>query len=98
MPSEGRRRTTPGTSRGPTGDPNQNCAKDLLHYRRKVLGVGRMDSEGSRELIRAAYQKGAAAIKSRTWTEQERQERRQRARALGLGQQFPVRPHGGRQP
>jgi hypothetical protein len=52
---------------------------------RKALGVWRTDSEGSRRLIQAAAEAGAAAMHERGLTDDECDERSRRARALGLG-------------
>src|SRR5262245_55177485 len=51
-----------------------------LHWWRKVLGIGRMDSEGSRRLIEAAYRKGAKAMHRRGLTDEECDERARRSK------------------
>src|SRR5262245_20654845 len=63
---------------------------------RKALGVGRMDSAGSRRLIQAAAEQGAEGIKRREWTAEEREQYRQRAVELDLGR-FLVGPRLARQ-
>ncbi len=45
-------------------------------------------------LIQAAAQLGAAAIKARTWTREEREQQRQRSLALNLGQHLWSGYHG----
>src|SRR5262249_55776165 len=52
--------------------------KAIGHWRR-ALGVGRMDSPGSRRLIRAAAEAGAQGMKRREWTAEERDGYRRRA-------------------
>ncbi|HKB35614.1 MAG TPA: hypothetical protein VKD72_04115 [Gemmataceae bacterium] len=67
----------------------------MWHWRR-ALGVGRTDSPGSRRLIRAAAETGAEGIKRREWTDEEREQYRQRAVELDLGR-FLVAPRLERQ-
>ena len=61
---------------------------------RKALGISRAGTEGSRLLIQAAAHMGAAAIKARTWTQEESEQRRQRSVALGLGMYLNAGYHG----
>src|SRR5262245_26532891 len=63
---------------------------------RKALGVGRMDSPGSRRLIQAVAEQGAEGIKRREWTAEERERYRQRAVELDLAR-FLVAPRLERQ-
>jgi hypothetical protein len=49
---------------------------------RKALSIGRAGTPGSARLIRAAADKGALAMKERDWSDQEREQRRQRAAVL----------------
>jgi hypothetical protein len=55
-----------------------------------------MDSEGSRRLIRAAYEAGAAATAARGLTAAERRARRRRALKLNLGRNLITGYHGPR--
>jgi hypothetical protein len=61
-----------------------------------ALGVGRMDSEGSRRLIQAGAEAGAEAVRGRTWTEEERDRHRQVAVELNLAQYLTHGYHGPR--
>jgi hypothetical protein len=73
------------------------CVGVTLVWRwRKALGVGRTDSEGSRRLIQAAAEAGAAAMHDRGLTEEEADERRRRAVELNLGQYLHTGYHGPR--
>ncbi len=67
---------------------------DVVWRWRKLLGIPRAGTEGSRVLIQAAAQLGAAAIKARTWTREEREQQRQRSLALNLGQHLWSGYHG----
>jgi hypothetical protein len=61
---------------------------------RKAFGVGRADSEGSRRLIQAAADAGAKAIQRHEWTAAEREQRRQRSKALNLARSLKPGYHG----
>lgn len=61
---------------------------------RMVLGVGRWESEGSRQLLQEMSVKGAAAMKARGLTDAERKACRRRARQLNLGQYLKTGYHG----
>ena len=61
---------------------------------RKALGVGRIDSAGSRRLIQAAAEQGAEAIRARDWTEEERHQRRRVNAEKGLAQNLVTGYHG----
>ena len=61
---------------------------------RKALGVGRVDSQGSRRLIQAAAEQGAEAIRAREWTEKERQQRRRVNAEKGLARNLVTGYHG----
>jgi hypothetical protein len=63
---------------------------------RKALGVGRADSEGSRRLIQAAAETGAAAMHERGLADEEADERRRRAVELDLGRYLHTAYHGPR--
>ena len=55
---------------------------------RKILGVSRTNNEGNARLIQAACQQGAEDMKRRDWTDEEREQRRQRNRAMGLAKKL----------
>ena len=59
---------------------------------RQALGVGRMDSEGSRRLILAAGQAGADAMKQREFTPEEREKRSARAKQVNQAQHMRKKP------
>ena len=61
---------------------------------RKALGVGRIDSAGSRRLIQVAAEQGAEAIRARDWTEEERQLRRRVNAEKGLARNLVTGYHG----
>jgi len=61
---------------------------------RKALGGGRMDSEGSRRLIQAAVDLGAAKIRGKKLSSKQVERRRQTAKALNLGQYLQLGYHG----
>jgi hypothetical protein len=50
--------------------------KTAVQNRRRALGVGRTDNEGTARFVLAAAEKGANAVKEREWTAEERQRRR----------------------
>jgi hypothetical protein len=52
---------------------------------RRALGVGRMDSPGSRRLILAASEKGAEQVRHMDWSADQREERRRSAVENNLG-------------
>lgn len=64
----------------------------VCHWR-KVLGVGRADPEGSRRLIQAAAEEGAAATRAREWTNEERERCRQTTARLGQAAYLPAGYH-----
>jgi hypothetical protein len=61
---------------------------------RKALGVGRIDSAGSRRLIQAAAEQGAEAIRARGWTEEARHQRRWVNAEKGLARNLVTGYHG----
>jgi hypothetical protein len=61
---------------------------------RKALGVGRTNNEGTRRLVQAAAEMGTEALKSREWTDEERDARSRRAVELGLGRCLAAGYHG----
>jgi hypothetical protein len=68
----------------------------VVHRWRKALGVGRMDSEGSRRLILAASEKGADAVRGVPLPPEQVQQRRRTAIALNLGRNLRLGYHGRR--
>jgi hypothetical protein len=75
-------------------DRRRGVGGALVWRWRKALGVGRADPEGSRRLIRAAAEAGAAAMHERGLTDEEVEEQRRRAVELDLGQYLPMGYHG----
>jgi hypothetical protein len=61
---------------------------------RRALGVGRMDNEGSAQLMRAAAQMGGAAFGARGWTEEDRERLRQHNVRLGLAKHLVLDYNG----
>jgi hypothetical protein len=61
---------------------------------RKALGVGRADSEGSRRLIRAASEMGAAEQRGRQLPPEQVERRRRTARELNLARHLKAGYHG----
>jgi hypothetical protein len=61
------------------------ASKKAVWHWRKTLGVGRMDSEGSRRLIQAAAELGGAARRERGLTDEERHAASERGKRLNLG-------------
>jgi hypothetical protein len=59
------------------------ASETAVYHWRKALGVGRMDSEGSRRLIQA--EAGAAAMREHEFTDEECDQRSRQSLALGLG-------------
>src|SRR5262245_24977132 len=71
------------------------CASEGAVWRwRKALGVGRDGTEGSRGLIRAAVEAGAAAMREREYTDEECDRMSRRARELNLARHLPTGYHG----
>src|SRR5262249_51979379 len=62
----------------------------------KGLGVRRTNNEGSRRLIQAAAEQGAAAMRERGLTDEECDERSRRSLELGLGRYLQTGYHGPR--
>jgi hypothetical protein len=62
----------------------------------KALGVGRADSEGSRRLIRAAAEKGAARLRGKQLPPAQVERRRRTAIEKGLGRNLVTGYHGPR--
>jgi hypothetical protein len=56
---------------------------------RKALGVTRTSNPGSNRLVRSAAQAGAAAMREREWTEEEREQKRRLAIEGNYGAFFP---------
>ena len=63
---------------------------------RKALGVGRADSEGSRRLIQAAAELGAAEVRGKPLPPEQVERRRQTAIDKGLGRNLVTGYHGPR--
>jgi hypothetical protein len=61
---------------------------------RRALGVGRADSEGSRRLIRAAAEKGAAQLRGKPLPPEQVERRRRTAIEKGLGRNLLTGYHG----
>jgi hypothetical protein len=69
---------------------------DVVWRWRKALGVGLMDSEGSRRLILDASQQGAAQCRGKQLPPEQVERRRQTALALNLGRSLRLGYHGRR--
>src|SRR5262245_45181901 len=63
---------------------------------RQALGVSRKENEGSQRLIRAAADAGAAAMRRRGWTEEEREQCSRRNIALDMRRFLRPGYHGPR--
>jgi hypothetical protein len=61
---------------------------------RRVLGVGRTNNEGTRRLVRAAAEAGAAERRGKPLPREEVEQRRRTARELNLGQYLQPGYHG----
>jgi hypothetical protein len=61
---------------------------------RKVLGIPRAVTEGSKLLIQAAAQAGADVMQAREFNQEEREVKRRNARRLNLGQHLKTGYHG----
>jgi hypothetical protein len=60
------------------------CQKSVCRWSR-ALGVGRMDNEGTSRLVTAALEHATEEALKHEWTDEEREQRRQRAVEQGLG-------------
>jgi hypothetical protein len=68
-------------------------SKAIWHWR-KALGVERAGTEGSRRLIQAAAEAGAAVLRGQALPPEQVERRRQRAEALNLAQHLQTGYHG----
>ena len=53
------------------------ASRTAVQNRRRALGVGRTDNEGTARLVLAAAEKGGEVVKGREWTPEERERWRQ---------------------
>lgn len=66
----------------------------VVWHWRKLLGISRTGTEGSKRLVTAAAQKGAEVIKVKEWTPAERQAARQMNKRLNLSRNLHHGYHG----
>jgi hypothetical protein len=67
-----------------------------VNHWRKALGVTRTGNAGTARLVGASAVKGAAAIKARVWTDEERRQRRRRNAEKRLHRNLIPGSHGPR--
>jgi hypothetical protein len=68
--------------------------KETVWRWRRALGVGRMDSQGSRRLIRAAAEAAAARVRGKKLPPEAVERRRRTALAMSLGRNLQLGFHG----
>jgi hypothetical protein len=61
---------------------------------RRAFGVGRAGTEGSRRLIQVGAAKAAESLRRHQWSDEERERRRQRVKALNLARNLKAGYHG----
>jgi hypothetical protein len=72
------------------------AAQGVVHRWRKCLDVSRTNNHGTHRLVQASAQAGSDAVKTRGFTDAERQARREQAMRLDLGRPLQPGYHGPR--